>query len=263
LFTGRRVDILDNGSLKLQYNRNRYYDQYTGRWLTQDPLGITPNPQKPNRFGVIDQYDDGLNLYEAVGSNPLIRSDPWGLFIVRLPDPFPPYGPWRGVDMEDYIVKRCKCVCNVADTFFLWRNHKRITDWAVRRGMNVFDTPALYRAMRHCLASGMISQVGCSCASCVGAAREEWQSGHGQSIAWHFVAEIGNRLGRRCAGCRGANADINPYGTTRVVACHDVWTVKVPTDPTVDPERLFECCKKTVEAKKAEIEFLEGIPDWW
>ncbi len=34
LFTGRRVDILDSGSLKIQYNRNRYYDYYTGRWLT-------------------------------------------------------------------------------------------------------------------------------------------------------------------------------------------------------------------------------------
>ena len=40
LFTGRRVDILDNGSLKIQYNRNRYYDYYSGRWLTHDPLGI-------------------------------------------------------------------------------------------------------------------------------------------------------------------------------------------------------------------------------
>jgi RHS repeat-associated protein len=38
LFTGRRLDILDNGSLKLQYNRNRYYDRYTGRWLTNDPF---------------------------------------------------------------------------------------------------------------------------------------------------------------------------------------------------------------------------------
>ncbi|MHC4643534.1 MAG: hypothetical protein ACYS32_17975, partial [Planctomycetota bacterium] len=34
LFTGRRVDILDSGSLKIQYNRNRYYDYYTGRFTT-------------------------------------------------------------------------------------------------------------------------------------------------------------------------------------------------------------------------------------
>jgi len=50
-FTGRRLDILDSGSLKLYYYRNRYYDDYTGRFTTHDPLGITPNPQKPNVFG--------------------------------------------------------------------------------------------------------------------------------------------------------------------------------------------------------------------
>jgi len=63
LFTGRRLDILDNGSLKLQYNRNRYYDQYTGRFFTHDPLG----------------YVDGMNLYEYVGSNPVANADPFGL----------------------------------------------------------------------------------------------------------------------------------------------------------------------------------------
>jgi len=62
LFTGRRVDTLDNGSLKIQYNRNRYYDYYTGRWLTQDPLG----------------YADGMNLYEYITSNPVITLDPYG-----------------------------------------------------------------------------------------------------------------------------------------------------------------------------------------
>jgi RHS repeat-associated protein len=62
LFTGRRVDILDNGSLTIQYNRNRYYDYYTGRWTTHDPLG----------------YIDGMNLYEYVKSNALILTDPIG-----------------------------------------------------------------------------------------------------------------------------------------------------------------------------------------
>ena len=33
LFTGRRIDILDTGSLKIQYNRNRYYNCYTGHRL--------------------------------------------------------------------------------------------------------------------------------------------------------------------------------------------------------------------------------------
>ncbi len=46
LFTGRTLDILDNRSLKLQYNRNRYYDQYTGRWLTHDPKMCRTPPRK-------------------------------------------------------------------------------------------------------------------------------------------------------------------------------------------------------------------------
>ncbi len=49
--------------MKIQYNRNRYLDYYTGRWLTHDPLG----------------YVDGMSLYENIVSNPLIYLDPYGL----------------------------------------------------------------------------------------------------------------------------------------------------------------------------------------
>ena len=63
LFTGRRVDLLDDDDLKLQYSRNRYYDYHTGRWLTQDPIGC-----------II-----GMNLYEYVYSRPVSRIDPEGL----------------------------------------------------------------------------------------------------------------------------------------------------------------------------------------
>jgi len=79
LFTGRRVDILDSGSLKIQYNRNRYYDYYTGRWLTQDPLGITPNAQKPNMFDITTQYANGVNTYLYVIDNPVLLADAFGL----------------------------------------------------------------------------------------------------------------------------------------------------------------------------------------
>jgi len=67
LFTGRRADYLDSGSLKIQYNRNRYYDYYTGRWLTHDPL----------------DFVDGLNRYEYVKSNPTIGLDPWGMALFK------------------------------------------------------------------------------------------------------------------------------------------------------------------------------------
>ncbi len=90
LFTGRRVDFLDSNDLVLQYNRNRYYDYYTGRWLTQDPLGITPNPQMPNIFAPLEQYEDGAGIYEAFGSSPHTKSDPYGL--IRW-SPYPGAGP--------------------------------------------------------------------------------------------------------------------------------------------------------------------------
>ncbi|UCG47001.1 MAG: RHS repeat-associated core domain-containing protein, partial [Phycisphaerales bacterium] len=54
--------VLDNSSLKIQYNRNRYYDQYTGRWTTEDPFG----------------YVDGMGLYEYVASAPTNQLDPYG-----------------------------------------------------------------------------------------------------------------------------------------------------------------------------------------
>jgi len=56
LFTGRTLDLLDTGNLKLQYNRNRYYDHYTGRFTTHDPLGISPTPPKLKGFGPSKQY---------------------------------------------------------------------------------------------------------------------------------------------------------------------------------------------------------------
>jgi RHS repeat-associated protein len=79
LFTGRRVDILDNGSLKIQYNRNRYYDYYTGRWLTHDPLGINPAGGRENWFEPLSQYSTGMNIYEYGRSAPLVWADAYGL----------------------------------------------------------------------------------------------------------------------------------------------------------------------------------------
>jgi len=115
LFTGRRVDILDSGSLKIQYNRNRYYDYYTGRWLTHDPLGITPNPQRPNKFNMIEQYKDGLSLYGYVRGDPVNKLDQFGLLlwmppILPFPNPLDP-GPIFSCQVEMLTGKRSKCPC--------------------------------------------------------------------------------------------------------------------------------------------------------
>lgn len=77
MFTGRNVDFIDNGNLKLQYNRNRYYDYDIGRWMTRDPLDIVPNLMRD--FKPIKQYSDGLNFYEYSTSCPTNYIDAFGL----------------------------------------------------------------------------------------------------------------------------------------------------------------------------------------
>ncbi len=62
LFTGREFDRVTG----LQYNRARYYDPKTGRWTSQDPLGLAAG-------------DD--NLYRYVNNDPTNASDPSGLVI--------------------------------------------------------------------------------------------------------------------------------------------------------------------------------------
>ena len=66
--------------MKLQYNRNRYYSQSTGRWLSRDPLGINP-ALSGGDLGPVTQYRDGMNLYEYVKSNPTGKLDALGLAV--------------------------------------------------------------------------------------------------------------------------------------------------------------------------------------
>ncbi|OCG47550.1 hypothetical protein A9G35_03515 [Gilliamella sp. Choc5-1] len=51
----------------LHYNINRYYDPFTGRYITQDPLGIL----------------GGLNSYQYAGSDPINWVDPLGLLKIE------------------------------------------------------------------------------------------------------------------------------------------------------------------------------------
>jgi RHS repeat-associated protein len=51
----------------LHYNLNRYYDPFTGRYITQDPLGIL----------------GGLNSYQYVNGDPINWIDPLGLIKIE------------------------------------------------------------------------------------------------------------------------------------------------------------------------------------
>ena len=91
MFTSRHVDSLDSDDLQLQYNRNRYYDYHTGRWLTHDPLGIQGSAnlidelakyETPKFYLLypLDQYIDSLNLYQYTRSKPISSTDVRGLW---------------------------------------------------------------------------------------------------------------------------------------------------------------------------------------
>jgi RHS repeat-associated protein len=53
----------DGGVRPVSYFRNRVYDQQTGRWTQEDPIGVA----------------GGLNMYQFNGNNPVLYSDPFGL----------------------------------------------------------------------------------------------------------------------------------------------------------------------------------------
>jgi RHS repeat-associated protein len=65
LYTGRDYDV----RTKLQYNRERWYDANSGRWLTQDPIGFAGGDS---------------NLYRYVGNSPTNGTDPIGLAEISL-----------------------------------------------------------------------------------------------------------------------------------------------------------------------------------
>jgi len=58
----------------------RNYLPPLGRWTQADKLGIIPNDNgEINPYDPTGQYKDGLNLYEALASNPVVNRDSYGL----------------------------------------------------------------------------------------------------------------------------------------------------------------------------------------
>jgi RHS repeat-associated protein len=73
-WTGREFDT----ETSLQYNRARYYDPFSGRWLSMDPFGFRPGD---------------ANLYRYVMNTPVNASDPSGLWRLGIDLHIPWGGP--------------------------------------------------------------------------------------------------------------------------------------------------------------------------
>jgi len=61
---------------QLSFYRHRYYDQMTGRWTQEDPIGVA----------------GGINLYQYAGNNPATFTDPFGLCVPPIALPCPVVG---------------------------------------------------------------------------------------------------------------------------------------------------------------------------
>ena len=82
-FAGRQLDILDEANLHLLDFRLRTYNPMMGRFIQQDPLGTLPLSVLGLSLSPLQQYSDGMSLYEYIGSNPIWDYDPYGLFSWR------------------------------------------------------------------------------------------------------------------------------------------------------------------------------------
>jgi hypothetical protein len=82
LFQGKRLDLLDNGGLKLMSWPYRDYSTYLGRWLQVEKLGMIPNDNiQNNAFHPRRQYEDTAAYYEFAASNPISVLDLYGLKV--------------------------------------------------------------------------------------------------------------------------------------------------------------------------------------
>ena len=102
LYCGYRYD----NETELYHVRHRYYHPTLGRWISRDPIG----------------YEDGMNLYEYVGSSPVGHVDPSGLVVKWV------RGPRRGDCCSEK--EEGKCVVRLKD----YPNFRRF-EFTMRTGL--------------------------------------------------------------------------------------------------------------------------------
>jgi len=191
--------------------RARNLSTAQARFTSRDPRGVNSHDQ---------------NAYSYVRNNPPNGIDPSGLSVA-----------WRIF---------CECFEGLIHPFGLGPFIiNSLAQSAAEDGQNAADKTypgrdtVKNRAMRHCVASGVLATkpfVGCNTAECIGTARENAQNEEvGQDPREGMRGINNNRLGRKCAGCTGQNAD------------------KAGLIPKKSLSDIIACCKKAIEAGQADL----------
>jgi len=212
----------------LYYYGYRFYEPYLQRWLNRDLIEDAGFWPLLNRNQAPAVGETG-NAYEYLRNKPLNSIDPAGLEMVAT------------TSLAVYLM--CECGTGPNDL------HKASSAQAL--GMAIADAhyPGSagrnqHAAMRHCVASAVLAGLtSCETAECLGTKREDWQNEHAQTYREGLRAKNNNRIGRRCAGCSGPNADsgwvIGPARAYRLSG-------------SVALTLVIECCRREIEAGRAD-----------
>ena len=154
--------------------RNRYYNSILATFISRDPLMYKAKD---------------MNLYRYCGNDPTDKTDPSGL------DP-----------LGDYAAIECAWACmgHWGEAQKAAYDCQTIARTEADR-INPDRNSAENIELRHCIGAGCLAQkVGCSCASCLGWAREQYQYLTGANT--RDAAKRGNcnnQQGLSAAGCSG------------------------------------------------------------
>jgi RHS repeat-associated protein len=196
------------------------YSPQLGRWLSPDPLTRDPTLFYDNN-ALGDWLTVMKNQYVYCGNNPINKVDPSGLSVAGriFSDCCAP----KCAPNEGWEFLALGCLTAAAINGTQARNQGQAAADQYFPGVNSVQN----RAMRHCVASGVLATLsGCQMAECIGTARENAQ--HDEDNQSQRETERGinnNRLGRQCGGCSGPDRtqEREVRSVDQIINCCKFW----------------------------------------